>query len=111
MLSLAQYEKKIKEERKAKFLKDIEDLFGEVCSVPLAKMNMGIIFKGMLDILRKNELAIEGHFATLLTNMMILEGIGRELDPQLNVVSKAASFLLQIRTIDSTINDLMSATL
>lgn len=57
-------------------------------------MNMGVIFKGMLDILRNNELAIEGHFATLLTNMMILEGIGRDLDSNLNVVSKAASFLL-----------------
>lgn len=75
-------------------MQDIEDLFSELCSVPLAKMNLAIIFRGMLDILRNNELAIEGHFATLLTNMMILEGIGRALDPEINVVSKAASFLL-----------------
>lgn len=75
-------------------MKDIEDLFGEVCNAPLAKMDLGLIFKGMLEILRSNGLAIEGHFATLLTNMMILEGIGKELDPKINIVSKAASFLL-----------------
>ncbi|CAD8076393.1 unnamed protein product [Paramecium primaurelia] len=108
MLSLASYNTQLKEEKKQKFLKDIEDLFGEVCNAPLAKMDLGLIFKGMLEILRSNGLAVEGHFATLLTNMMILEGIGKELDPKINIVSKAASFLLQIRTIDSTINELMN---
>jgi aarF domain-containing kinase len=94
MLSLASYNAKIKEEKKEKFLNDIEALFGEVCNAPLADMNLGLIFKGMLEILRSNNLAIEGHFATLLTNMMILESIGKELDPKINIVSKAASFLI-----------------
>lgn len=94
MLSLASYNTKIVDSKREKFLNDIEGLFAEVCSVPLADMNLGLIFKGMLEILRSNNLAIEGHFATLLTNMMILEGIGKELDPKINIVSKAASFLL-----------------
>lgn len=36
MLSLAQYNTKLREDKKEKFLKDIEDLFGEVCNTPLA---------------------------------------------------------------------------
>jgi aarF domain-containing kinase len=48
----------------------------------------------MLEILRKNGMSIEGHFAALLTNMIVLEGIGKTLDPNINIVAKAASFLL-----------------
>lgn len=39
--------------------------------------------------------------------MMILEGTGRDLDPDMNIVSKAASFLLHMRSIDATINELI----
>ena len=90
------------------FEKDIEDIFTKLCSVPLYKMDLGLIFKGMLDILNRNKLNIEGHFATLLTNMMILESIGRKLDPNLNIVSKASPFIYMASKFDDGISNLLN---
>ena len=71
-------------------------------------MDLGLIFKGMLDILNRNKLNIEGHFATLLTNMMILESIGRNLDPNLNIVSKASPFIYMASKFDDSISNLLN---
>ena len=70
-------------------------------------MNIGLVLRSMLEILRKNGMSIEGHFAALLTNMIVLEGIGKQLDPEINIVAKAASFLLHLRTIDKTIDEII----
>ena len=85
----------------------MEDLFESICEVPLAQMNIGLVIRSMLEILRKNGMSIEGHFAALLTNMIVLEGIGKQLDPEINIVAKAASFLLHLRTIDKTIDEII----
>lgn len=61
----------------------------------------------MLETLRANGMSIEGHFAALLTNMIVLEGIGKELDPNINIVAKAAAFLMHLRTIDKTIDEII----
>jgi aarF domain-containing kinase len=65
----------------------------------------------MLEILRANGMSIEGHFASLLMNMIVLEGIAKQLDPQINIVAQAASFLLKLQTIDKTINEIIQQTL
>jgi hypothetical protein len=36
-----------------------------------------------------------------------MEGLVRELNPDINIFAKAAAFLLQLRTIDKTIDDLI----
>lgn len=70
-------------------------------------MNIGQVLRSMLEILRANGMSIEGYFAALLTNMIVLEGLAKELDPDLNIVAKAASFLIHIRTIDKTIDEII----
>lgn len=56
-------------------------------------------------------MAIEGHFAALLTNLIVLEGIVKILDPSINIVAKATTFLLHLRTIDKTIDEIIQQTL
>ena len=53
----------------------MKELFTDLCDVPLSKMNIGLVLRSMLDILRSNGMSIEGHFAALLTNMIVLEGV------------------------------------
>jgi aarF domain-containing kinase len=85
----------------------MRELFAKECEVPLSKMNIGLVLRSMLEILRQNGMSIEGHFAALLTNMIVLEGLVKELDPEVNIVAKAASFLLHLRTIDKTIDEII----
>jgi aarF domain-containing kinase len=40
---------------------------------------------------------IEGNFATLVVGTVVLEGLGRQLDPQLNLLEAAVPFLFQHR--------------
>jgi aarF domain-containing kinase len=52
-------------------------------------------------------MSIEGHFAALLTNLIVLEGMVKELDPHINIVAKAASFLLHLKSIDKTMSEII----
>ncbi|CAD8061238.1 unnamed protein product [Paramecium sonneborni] len=112
MLQLAQYnQRQIEQKVQDKFMKEMQDLFTNVCQVPLAQMNIGQVLRSMLEILRANGMSIEGHFAALLTNMIVLEGLAKALDPDLNIVAKAASFIIHIRTIDKTIDEIIQQAL
>jgi len=70
-------------------------------------MNIGFVLQGIMEKLRSNDMAIEGHFAALLTNLIVLEGMVKELDPHINIVAKAASFLLHLKSIDKTMSEII----
>lgn len=53
-------------------------------------------------------MAVEGNFSALLANVIVMEGIVKELNPDINMFSKAASFLMHLRTIDKTIDEAIS---
>ena len=36
----------------------------------------------------------DGHMATLLQNIVVLEGLARELDPDINIIGCALPFIL-----------------
>ena len=92
-------------------MEEMKNLFVEVCKVPLAQMNIGEVLRSMLDILKQNGLSIEGHFAALLTNMIVLEGLAKQLDPELNIVAKAASFLIHKAAIDRNFDEIIRSAL
>ena len=39
------------------------------------------LFGGMLNLIRDYNMKLEGEFATLLTNMLVLEGMAKNIDP------------------------------
>lgn len=39
------------------------------------------IFMDMLTVIRQNRMKLDGEFATLLTNMIVLEAIAKDIDP------------------------------
>ncbi|KAM3140208.1 hypothetical protein pb186bvf_007761 [Paramecium bursaria] len=112
MLELANYNQTvISEATQIKYMDEMKNLFVEVCKVPLAQMNIGEVLRSMLDILKQNGLSIEGHFAALLTNMIVLEGLAKQLDPELNIVAKAASFLIHKAAIDRNFDEIIRSAL
>lgn len=46
----------------------------------------------MLDIIRQNNMKLEGEFATLLTNMLVLEAMAKSLDPKINILKLAIPY-------------------
>jgi aarF domain-containing kinase len=66
--------------------KQLSDLFSVLDSTSLNEFNVGMqIFIDMLTIIRENKMKLDGEFATLLTNMVVLEAIARDIDPEINI--------------------------
>jgi aarF domain-containing kinase len=50
------------------------------------------LLTGMLDKIRDNNMKLDGEFATLLTNIVVLEGMARDLDPNINILKCAIPY-------------------
>ena len=51
----------------------------------------------MLTIIRMHEMKLEGEFATLLTNMLVLEGMAKDIYPEINILKVAIPYFSQIQ--------------
>ena len=47
----------------------------------------------MMSIIRENNMKLDGQFATLLTNIMVMESIAKEIDPSIQILKCAIPFL------------------
>ena len=46
----------------------------------------------MLDIIRNHNMKLDGEFATLITNMVVLESIAKEIDPEIQILKCAIPY-------------------
>lgn len=54
------------------YYQDLKDLFKEIKNKPLKSIDGTKLFKNMLDLIRESKMKLDGQFATLLTNMLVL---------------------------------------
>jgi predicted unusual protein kinase regulating ubiquinone biosynthesis (AarF/ABC1/UbiB family) len=47
----------------------------------------------MLDVIRDHNMKIDGEISILLTNMLVLESIAKDLDPSINILRCAVPYL------------------
>lgn len=48
----------------------------------------------MLKVVRKHNMKIDGEISILFTNMLVLEAVAKDLDPEINVLRCAIPFLI-----------------
>lgn len=46
----------------------------------------------MLNIIRDHNMKLDGEFATLITNMVVLESIAKEIDPDIQILKCAIPY-------------------
>lgn len=78
-------------EREA-FKADMDALFSAVRSAALRDVDVGAVLRTILALVRTYRVQIEGNFATLCVSTAVLEGIGRQLDPEMNLLDEALPF-------------------
>jgi predicted unusual protein kinase regulating ubiquinone biosynthesis (AarF/ABC1/UbiB family) len=76
-----------------KYRKDLEEMFQIVKRKELKDIKGLEVLNGMLRVIRKHRMKLDGEFATLLTNMLALEGIAKRLDPEINIMRCAVPYL------------------
>ncbi|RKP26712.1 ABC1-domain-containing protein [Syncephalis pseudoplumigaleata] len=59
----------------------------------LGKVSIGDILMDVLQMVREHHVRLEGDFANVVLSTLILEGIGRQLDPSLDIASVALAAL------------------
>lgn len=76
-----------------KFVSEMDVIFSRVRQQKLAELNIGSFISEVMSTLRKYRVKIESNFATLCVATVVLEGIGRQLDPEINILDQSVPFL------------------
>ena len=72
----------------------LNELFESINKLPIPDINVGTTVQRILSISSSHGIKFEGNFALLLTQLIIMEGIGRGLDPNINIVGSTMPFLI-----------------
>ncbi|CAD5116134.1 DgyrCDS5058 [Dimorphilus gyrociliatus] len=63
-------------------------------SLTLTRVNVSLLLGQVFQILTKHKVKLESNFASIMIAMFIVEGLGRSLYPEINLIEKAKPFVL-----------------
>ncbi|XP_071787407.1 uncharacterized aarF domain-containing protein kinase 2-like [Asterias amurensis] len=80
----------------SKFKTDMAELvnFAHAQTVRLGSMQVGVLLEDLFSLLIKHKVKLESNFASIMLAIMVLEGLGRSLDPNLDILEAAKPVLL-----------------
>lgn len=73
--------------------RDIHLLIDNMVGVPLQEISMHVTGRELFSIVRRHKLRMPGTIATLLRALMMMEGVGLQLDPTLDVFGLAKPYV------------------
>jgi len=88
----------------AELEREVSRLITKYCNKSLNEIRIGELISEVLTLVRDHHLALSSELAMLLTTLVVLEGLGRLLDPEFDFVGVTAPFARKIT------NDRMSPT-
>ncbi len=77
----------------AKFQDEMGALLLDARSRPIQEIEVAAILSRILVLVRKHRIKIESAFTAVNVGIMVLEGVGRQLDPTVDLVREASPFL------------------
>ena len=78
------------------FIQEIEEIVTSARSTLfLAKIDVGDLLTRVFNVLRKHSVKLEPNFTSVIISIMVLEGLGRTLDPDMDLLWAASPFLLK----------------
>ncbi|KAI1482202.1 ABC1 family protein [Daldinia eschscholtzii] len=67
-------------------------------TLALGNVKIGDILQQVLDMVRQHHVRLEGDFVNVVISILLLEGIGRSLDPNVDLLSSSLPILRQLGT-------------
>jgi aarF domain-containing kinase len=79
------------------FRRDMSKLVHEARSkeLSLSQINVGELLSDLFSVLVKYHVKLESNFISIMLGIMVLEGLGRSLDPNLDLLEKARPVLFK----------------
>ena len=82
-------------ENPQQFIAEIEEVVQQFRSkLNLAQVDVSELLKSVFDLYRKHRVKVEPNFTSVLLGIMVLEGLGRTLDPELDLLWVAGPYVL-----------------
>ncbi len=75
---------------------DLETFLDKYHSVPLQQLKMSQVFSDLIALLRRNHLSLPADLAMMIKVFISLESLGRQLDPEFDLVEQARPMLRQL---------------
>jgi aarF domain-containing kinase len=97
MAERSRFPTKIPKDGKEKFAREMGMIINHIHSVGLRpdKININELLSTVLMLCFKYQVKLESRYATILIAMGIVEGLGRELDPNINIMANATPFVMK----------------
>eukprot|EP00761_Pharyngomonas_kirbyi_P000607 gb/GECH01000607.1/.p1 GENE.gb/GECH01000607.1/~~gb/GECH01000607.1/.p1 ORF type:complete len:637 (+),score=136.25 gb/GECH01000607.1/:1-1911(+) len=76
------------------FKRDMQDVVDDVARKPIGEVEVSNVLQRVLNLGRIYHVPVESNFTTLVLGTVVIEGLGRQLFPDLNLVDEARPFLL-----------------
>mmetsp|Transcript_23101 Transcript_23101/g.50759 ORF Transcript_23101/g.50759 Transcript_23101/m.50759 type:complete len:621 (-) Transcript_23101:188-2050(-) len=80
--------------------RDTEGFINDVCTMCaqqargyFTNMDIGVVLRDMMQLMYRHGVAIDGNYATLIANLLCLEGLARQLEPRFNLFDIAYPLL------------------
>ena len=81
-----------------RFENDVEDILNFVHSSSLQEINVQVVINKMKDILKDNRLYMPDYFYLLFKGISLIEGVGRNINPDLDIVKSLNPYTRKIFT-------------
>ncbi|MCW3162839.1 ABC1 kinase family protein [Chryseobacterium oryctis] len=81
-----------------RFESDVEDILNFVHSSSLKEINAQVIINKMKDVLKENRLYMPDYFYLLFKGISLIEGVGRSINPNLDIVKSLQPYTKKIFT-------------
>lgn len=78
---------------KIAFRKDMKKLFSTDCKGYGNNVDIGVVLRGILNLVRIHQITIDANYATLVMNCLCLDGMARSLLPTYNILDGAKPLL------------------
>ncbi len=79
----------------AEYEKEVEDYVARFVNQPLGEIEITVAIGKFFDIFRRYKMRLDGRFTVLNVSMMVVEGLGKKLDPTLDITTYSKPFLEQ----------------
>jgi ubiquinone biosynthesis protein len=79
-----------------KLHQDLSDMLAMVDASGLGQLNVGLLMGKFKDVLFENRIVMPDYFTLLVRGLVLIESVGRTLDPSMNVLAGVAPYVAKI---------------
>jgi len=74
--------------------RDVEGYLGRIYGARLAEVEISVVVSGMMNVLRRHRVQVDPVFTVVNVALLVAEGLGKQLDPHVDLVLLAVPYLL-----------------